>query len=158
MKPRLLAVLFLLMAPATASGQTLADQVVQIARRNACTKNIETRTGALQHNQWELLVSSAREFITNCLGVGLYIGHENEQEAYALADIAFGLDMQGKFEDSIPVSTRCVTVKPDAAFCFVEIGRALELLDRPLGARRAYEQAVNVGGYDRGKCVSNQIC
>jgi len=102
----------------------------------------------MNENQWDLLVSSAREFVANCLGVGLYLEHENEQEAYALADIAFGLDEQDKFEDSIPVSTKCVTVKPDAAFCFVEIGRALEGLGKPSGARQAYEKAISIGGYD----------
>ena len=140
-----------LVAPATASGQSVAEieaHAQKIARRNACTDNIGTRTFAMQHDQPELLVSSAREFIANCLGWGLYLGHENEQEAYALADIAFGLDEQGKFEDSIPVSTRCVTVKPDAAFCFVEIGRALEGLGRLSGARKAYEQTISIGGYD----------
>jgi S1-C subfamily serine protease len=70
-------------------------------------------------------------------------------EAAALADIAIGLNQQGKFDDAIPVLGRCVTVKPDAAFCYVELGQGLEGLGRPLDARKAYERAVSIGGYDQ---------
>ena len=108
-----------LVAPATASGQTLADKVEQIARRNACTDNIGTRTFAIQRNESQLLVSSAREFITNCLGFGLYPGHESEQEAYALWDIGSGLIEEGNFGDAVPVLQKCVAIKPcDVAYCF----------------------------------------
>ncbi|MGC1484671.1 MAG: trypsin-like peptidase domain-containing protein [Candidatus Acidiferrum sp.] len=128
----------------TASGQSLAE----VAQRRACTQITETRNGEMEHQQWEALVSSDREFIANCLGMGLYID-EKEVEAGALWDIAVGLNQQGKFEDSVPIATRCVTVKPDAAFCLVALGEALEGLGRPLDARRAYEQAISIGGYDQ---------
>lgn len=127
-------------APSTASGQSYAE----IAHRNDCTRNITARTDALNNKRWESLVSLARQFISNCLD--LY--RDNEPEAGALNDIAIGLNQQGKFDEAIPVSTRCTTAKPDAAYCFAELGAAFEGLGRLVDARKAFERAINIGGYD----------
>jgi S1-C subfamily serine protease len=129
------------LAPAIASGQNYAE----IVHRNECTRNIGARTDAQNNHQWESLVSLARQFIGNCLD--LY--QESMPESSALLDIAIGLDEQGKFDDAIPVLGRCVTVKPDAAFCYVELGQALEGLGKPQDARKAYERALSIGGYDQ---------
>jgi S1-C subfamily serine protease len=127
-------------APATASAQTYAD----ISHRNDCTRNINARTDALQRHQWDLLVSSARQYISNCHD--LFRG--NNEEVMALADIGVGLIEQGKFEDAFPILARCVTIKPDAAICFVHLGEALEGLRRTEDARKAYQQTISIGGYD----------
>jgi S1-C subfamily serine protease len=129
------------LAPAAASGQSSAE----IVHLNDCTRIVEARTDAMNHHQWEALVSLARQFISNCLD----LQRDSMPEAAALADIAIGLNQQGKFDDAIPVLGRCVTVKPDAAFCYVELGQGLEGLGRPLDARKAYERAVSIGGYDQ---------
>jgi S1-C subfamily serine protease len=129
------------LAPTTVSGQSYAGTV----HRNDCTRNINARTDALNNKRWESLVSLARQFIGNCLD--LY--RDSEPEAVALNDIAIGLNQQGKFDEAIPVLGRCVTVKPDAAYCYVELGQAFEGLGRPQDARKVYERAVSIGGYDQ---------
>jgi S1-C subfamily serine protease len=109
-----------------------------------CTRIMQTETEALKNDQWERLVAVARQNISMCHDL-----FRGDDEAGILADIAIGLNMQGKFEDSLPISMRCVTIKPDAAFCYENLGEALEGLGRPADARKAYEQAISIGGYDR---------
>jgi S1-C subfamily serine protease len=72
-----------------------------------------------------------------------------DEEPLALWDIGYGLAMHGSFDDAVPVLVRCVTLKPDAAYCFEGLGEALEGLGRLEDAKRAYEQAINIGGYDQ---------
>ncbi len=140
MKLRLLAVLFLLVAPVTVSGQSTAE----IVQRQVCTQNMETRTTAMEYHQWGLLISAAREFIANCLD--LDTGHSGEADA--LSDIGNGLIEEENFGDAVPVLQRCVTIKSDAAYCFASLGEAFLGVGRIEDARSAYERAVNIGGYD----------
>lgn len=121
-------------------GQSYAD----IAHRMECTKNIEARTSAQQRQQWELLVSLARQYVSFCLD--LHGGPQDEADA--LSDEAIGLIEQRQFADAIPISQRCATVKPDAAFCYTNMGEAFLGLNRLSDARQAYEHAVSIGGYD----------
>jgi S1-C subfamily serine protease len=98
----------------------------------------------MQRQQWALLVSSARWFLTNCRD--LLAG---DAEASTLSMIGIGLTQQGNFDDAVPVLVRCVTIKPDAAYCFEDLGEALAGLGRFGDARKAYEQAISIGGYDQ---------
>ncbi len=134
------AFLFLAIMPKTLTGQTWAN----VAHRNECTQNIEARTSAQNGKQWGLLVSLARQYISSCLDLDR--GHEGE--AFALSDVAIGLIEQRKFEEAIPISQRCAAVKPDAAFCYVNMGEALLGLGKNIEARQAYQLAVSIGGYD----------
>jgi len=129
-----------LAVPATASGQSIAE----VVQRRACTKNVETRTSAMERHQWEILVSSARDFIANCLA----LDNDHRGEADALADIGNGQIEQGKFDDAVPVLQRCVAIKPDAAYCFASLGEAFLGVGRIEDARSAYEQAISIGGID----------
>ena len=129
------------LAPATASGQSYAE----IVHRNECTRISNAASDAMNHHQWESLVSLARQFVGNCLD----LSRDSKPEAELLNEIAIGLDEQGKFDEAIPVLTRCVTVKPDAAYCFAELGAAFEGLCRLVDARKAFERALNIGGYDQ---------
>jgi S1-C subfamily serine protease len=122
---------------AETSGQSYQDHI------DVCTRITEAATSALQHEQWELLVSLERSNVTHCRD--LFSG---DQEASSLSDIVIGLTEQSKFEEAIPFGVRCITLKPDAAFCYVDLGEAFEGLGRIEDARSAYEQAVSVGGYD----------
>jgi len=129
------------LAPATASGQSYAEMV----RMNDCNKNMNAQTDALNHQQWVLLVSLGRQYIGNCLDVY----RDVKDEATTLDFIGIGLNNQGKFDDAIPVLGRCVTVKPDAAYCYADLGAALEGLGRLVDARKAFERAISIGGYDQ---------
>jgi len=127
------------MAPSTTSGQSYTNA----GHVDDCNRIVQIETDALKSQQWERLVSAARQNISMCHDL-----FQGDQEADTLANIAIGLNMQGKFEDSIPISMRCVTLKPDSAFCYVNLGEALEGSGRPADARKAYEQAISIGGYD----------
>ena len=91
------------------------------------------------------IVSLGRQFIGSCLD--LY--SDNKVEATALDEIGIGLYQQGKLDEAIPLLERCVTVKPDAAYCYTDLGAALEMLGRLPDARKAYERAISIGGYDQ---------
>jgi len=69
---------------------------------------------------------------------------DRKMEVSALWSIAVGFNGQGKFEEALPVLERCVTVKPDAADCYV--GESFEGLGRLVEARKAYERAISIGG------------
>jgi len=112
---------------------------------NDCNKNMNAQTDALNHQQWVLLVSLGRQYIGNCLDVY----RDVKDEATTLDFIGIGLNNQGKFDDAIPVLGRCVTVKPDAAYCYADLGAALEGLGRLVDARKAFERAISIGGYDQ---------
>jgi S1-C subfamily serine protease len=127
--------------PSTASGQSYGD----VAHRNDCTRITNAATDSLNRHQWESLVSLERQFVGNCLD----LSRDSNPEAAALNDIAIGLDQQSKFDEAIPVLGRCVTVKPDAAYCYAELGAAFEGLGRTQDARKAYEKAISIGGYDQ---------
>lgn len=137
---RPLALVFLLVAPAAVSGQNIAD----IAQREACTKNIERRTSLEKNGPWDQLASSAREWLTFCLPFDT--GHN--LEANTLSDLGHALTEQSNFEDAVPVLQRCINVKPDAAFCYVDLGEAFLGLNRLSDAKKAYKQAISIGGYD----------
>jgi S1-C subfamily serine protease len=123
-------------APVAASGQSsqhLED----------CTRLMKAQTSASQSKQWQLLVSASRSFLTNCRDL-----FDEHSEEIALYYIGVGLSGQGNFEDAVPVLVRCVTIKPDAAGCFLRLGEALEELGKTEDARKAYQQAISIGGYD----------
>ena len=156
------------MVPSATSGQSLED---------SCLKNISVRTSAIEHKQWELLVSTAREFMSNCLTVD----GGAEAQARALRHIGFGLneqgkfadavpiwkrcvkikpdaedcwdflaealDKQGEFEDVVPTLNRCVTINPDSAQCWVDLGIALDRAGRKSEAKKAYEQTISTVSY-----------
>jgi hypothetical protein len=130
--------------PTSASGQSVAD---------SCIKNTGVRANAMEQKQWGRLVSTAREFMSSCLTVD----GGAEAQAHALSDMGTGLNEQGKFEDAVPILKRCVTIKPDAAYCWVELGRALERVGRPSEARKAYEQTISIGGYDEDSAASIEL-
>jgi S1-C subfamily serine protease len=127
--------------PSTASGQSYGG----VAHVNDCTRITNAATDSLNRHQWESLVSLGRQFVGNCLD----LSRDSNPEAAALNDIAIGLDQQGKFDEAIPVLGRCVTIKPDAAYCYAELGAAFEGLGRTQDARKAYEKAISIGGYDQ---------
>ncbi len=166
------------MVPTTASGQSHSGY---------CAENRNERLNAFEQKQWGLLVSKAREFMSNCLTVD----GGAEAEASALFDIGFGLKKQGKFEeavpilrrcttvkpddthcltylaealdkqgefgDVVPILKRCVTIKPDEAGCWVDLGIALDQAGRASDARQAYEQAISIGGYTEANAAAIEL-
>ena len=77
-------------APSTASGQSYGE----IVHRNECTRISNAASDAMNHHQWESLVSLARQFVGNCLD----LSRDSKPEAELLNEIAIGLDEQGKFD------------------------------------------------------------
>jgi S1-C subfamily serine protease len=124
------------LVPATASAQSYQHI-------DECTRLMNAETSALQHKQWELLVSTARSNLTNCRDL-----LSGDLEASSLSDIGTGLNELGKFDEAIPILVRCITLMPDAAFCHVDLGETFEGLGRFADARKAYERAISIGGYD----------
>ena len=112
---------------------------------NACIENWNARTVAAQNKQWEQLVSLAREYISRCLQFSPETRIQGE--ATSLTDIATGLQQQGKDEEVIPITNRCVAIQPDAVECWALMGQSFEGLGKLSDARRAYEQAIGIGGY-----------
>ena len=166
------------MFPSATSGQSL---------KASCLENREARLNAWEQKQWELLVSTARAFMSMCLTVDGGV----EAQSSALRDIGFGLkkqgkfadavpiwkrcvkikpddaecwsylaealDEQGEFEDVVPTLKRCVTIKPDAAGCWVDLGIALDRAGRTAEARKAYEQAISIGGFTEGNAAAIEL-
>src|SRR5579863_4872159 len=112
-----LSLAFLICINCEASPAAPAQSYQRIAQ---CTANNNAQTEALQRQQWALLVSSARWYLTNCRDL-----LEGDAEALTLSMIGTGLTQQGNFDDAVPVLVRCVTIKPDAAYCFEVLGEAL---------------------------------
>jgi S1-C subfamily serine protease len=126
------------MAPAAASAQ-------DYRHINECKANTNSQTQAMQRGDYALTVSLARWILTNCRD--LFRGPDDE--ALMLWGLSYGLLGQGNFEDAIPIAERCVTIKPDAADCFVSLGSAFQGLGRFVDARKAWERAISIGGYDQ---------
>lgn len=108
-----------------------------------CIANQNTRAQALQNREWQLLASSARWYLTYCRDQ-----FSGDEEPSTLSDLGIALTQQGKSEDAIPILEKCAAIKPDAAYCFTDLGLAFEDLGRMEDARKAYQQAISIGGYD----------
>jgi S1-C subfamily serine protease len=126
------------MVPAAASAQNYQHI-------NECRANTNSQTQAMQRGDYSLTVSLARWILTNCRD--LFRGPDDE--ALMLWGLSYGLLGQRNFEDAIPIAERCVTIKPDAADCFVSLGSAFQGLGRFVDARKAWERAISIGGYDQ---------
>jgi S1-C subfamily serine protease len=122
------------MVPA-ASGQSHQE----IVHEKDCANARNTSINASNHQKWDLLVYSARQYISNCRDL-----FQDGDEALFLDEIGLGLDSQKKFEDAFLVLARCVKIKPDYAPCFAEMGDALVGLGDLVSARSAYERALAI--------------
>jgi len=121
---------------------------------NDCTNALQAETRAMERDEESAqLVYWARWNLSNCRD--LFRGPEDE--ASVLSDLERGLIEQHNFEDAIPIAQRCITIKPDAAYCFVDLGEAFLGLGRIGDARKAYEQAVSIGGYDNVNAAAIKV-
>jgi S1-C subfamily serine protease len=98
----------------------------------------------MKNQQWELLVSLGRQQISECRD--LFRGN---MEAEELSGIGLALNELKRFDEATPILSRCVALNPDAAYCYEELGEALQGMGRLMDARKAYERAISIGGYDR---------
>ena len=141
---------------------TLAAPPQDLWHIQTCTAYIKEQTKALNNKQWDRLVTIARTYLTECKNL-----IDPDEEASALDMIVTGLIEQEKFADALPLSRRCIAIKPDAAYCYFDMGRAyeelgLDMIDNPYfdmrqasealgqiqGALEAYRKAIDIGGYD----------
>lgn len=164
------------MVPTSASAQSYSGY---------CTKIRQDGLDALDQKQWELVVSKGREFMSTCqdvgtetaahvlfeIGFGLKKQGKFEEavpifrrcttvkpdDTHCLTYLAEALDKLGEFEEVVPILTRCVTIKPDEAGCWVDLGIALDQAGRASEARKAYEQAISIGGFTEENAASIEL-
>jgi len=125
-------------------SKALGQSYVSTEQIHRCTKLGEAESDAMKNQQWELLVSLGRQQISECRD--LFRGN---MEAEELSGIALGLVMLGRFDESMPIALRCISVNSDAAYCYEILGEALEGVGKLTEARKAYERAISIGGFDR---------
>ena len=164
------------MVPTSASAQSHSGY---------CTKIRHERLNAFEQKQWGLVVSKGREFMSTCqdggaeaeanvlfdIGFGLKKQGKFEEavpilrrcttvkpdDTHCLTYLAEALDKQGEFEEVVPILKRCVTIKPDEAGCWVDLGIALDQAGRASDARKAYEQAISIGGYTEANAAAIEL-
>jgi S1-C subfamily serine protease len=114
-----------------------------------CSEFAEAENSAMHARNWEQIVATARKDMTLCRDI-----MDAEQQAITLNMIAAGLYHLGHFEDVIPIAQRCVSLKPDAANCFYNLGLAYEQLGRIDEAIAAHTKAIAVGSYDAASAAT----
>lgn len=163
------------MLPIATSGQSL---------ERICANIHGDRLTAKQQKQWGLLVSKGRDFMSNCLTVNggaeaeasalFDIGYGLTKQAkfdeavpifrrcatvkpddtYCLTYLAEALDKEGEFGEELTVLNKCVTTKPDEAGCWVDLGIALDEVGKVTDARKAYQQAISIGGFSENNAAA----
>jgi tetratricopeptide (TPR) repeat protein len=78
-------------------------------------------------------------------------------DADCLTYLAEALDKEGEFGEELTVLNRCVTTKPDEAGCWVDLGIALDEVGRATDAKKAYQQAISVGGFTEGNAAAIEL-
>ena len=125
------------LTPSRASAQNYQHQF-------ECGQRAESGTQAWANQQWDLMVSSIRWYLSNCRDL-----LKGDDEAGYVAEIGIGLAEQHKLEDAIPLFERCVALKPDSALCFLWLGKIFKALDNIEDARKSFEKVISIGGYDQ---------
>lgn len=115
----------------------------EVRHIEACNSLRSEQASAIDSRQWERLIAAAREFLSYCKD-----RMDTEDEASALDSISIGLNGLEKYEDALPLLRRCLAVKPDAAYCFTDMGESYEGLGLMEDARKSYRSAIAIGGYD----------
>lgn len=136
-------------------AEVLSGQNIRYSH-NACADLVkhwpQQQNSAVDSKYWEQVVAAAREFLTHCKD------RINEQEeAATLWKISVALDHLGKYEDALPLTRRCAAIKPDAAYCFTEMGQSFEGLGRQQDAIESYRGAIAIGGYDEVNALSIEL-
>jgi S1-C subfamily serine protease len=144
-----MAVLLCLICPASARAQDSERRVCRtdycFHHQDECVALEGQEIDAHRNKQWDRVVALSREYLTVCRD----LVDGPEKEAIMLANISFGLNRLQRYEDALPISKRCVALKPDFAECFDDMRESLEGLGRPKEAMNAYKEALAVGGYDK---------
>lgn len=100
---------------------------------------------AERRRQFERVVAIQRELLSVCRDL---LREDSYQEALALHKLGRGLYGLEKFDDAVTIFKRCTAVKPDAAFCFYEMGITFLALRQRQEAVDAFKRAIAIGGYD----------
>ena len=165
-------------APANASGQGHSE---------LCMENMRERSNAIDQKQWTLLISKAREYMSYCLvqdgeteaeasalfeiGYGLTKQAKFDEavpifrrcatvrpdDTNCLTNLAEALDKEGEFGEELTVLNKCVTTKPDEAGCWVDLGIALDEVGKATDARKAYQQAISIGGFTENNAAAIEL-
>lgn len=154
MRPVTVLCILVLAAALPAHAQ---DQSLQHMQR--CTELLErlnahegVNRGETPPLLWEDMVFTGRIYLSLCrdqmdYGPGGLAGRART-EATILNDIGVSLHNLGKYDDAIPVLQRCVSVNPDAAPCWTNMGLSFVELNKLEEARDSFRRAVAIGGYD----------
>lgn len=113
-----------------------------------CTELIKRGTYALQNDQNQLLVDVGREYLSYCKGI------DPGMEPYILSDIGTGLIGLKQYDDAVPVLRQCLTLAPDSAGCWLQLGDATLYLGKIQEAKQYYEKVVEIGGTTEHNAVA----
>ena len=109
-----------------------------------CVKLSNRQWDAIKREQWQPLVDSGREWMQYCAGFS-----PTQDQVMTLTFISTGLVALGHYDDAVPVARRCVSLQSDNASCWYIMGEALVQLGDIKGAKIAFRQAVDSGGFDK---------
>src|SRR5579859_2006327 len=98
-----------------------------------CTELILKSTRELKDEQWQALISTAQLYMGMCKEVGT-----KEDQVETLGEIGLGLTELHQYTDAIPVLRRCVSLDPEATFCWVNLGFSYWQLGKIENARACF--------------------
>ena len=111
---------------------------------------------AINKQQWDTVAALERRYLSLCEDI-----MDTKTTAITLSILSESLTQLGlsklfsdaqaarsSFEDALPIAQHCAAVKPDGAYCYLEMGRALMGLHRYQEEAEALRKAIAVGGYD----------
>lgn len=126
-------------------GRLAAQSINEVQQ---CTELFKARTRAIQNQEWQVLIDSARKYLTFCGNMENMLRGLPNPEGIALAEIGTGLNELKQYDDAIPVMRRCTSLHPDQADCHFELGRALYYSKRVEEAKESINRCIQIGGYD----------
>ena len=113
----------------------------QSTHKEQCNQLLKRQTEASAGHQSDVLVSNGRELIANCSDI-----FPTTEQVGFLSTVGQGLIGLNQSQDAIPVLQKCVSMEPDFAPCWLELGIANENLGKIPEARDCYRKAIRIGG------------
>ncbi len=120
--------------------------------RRFCSDREYFQQRAIDEKQWDTVERAARDYIGYCEQYGGRRGIVRAHRSLLFAHIA-----QGKYQDAIPIASRCTRLDPDDAICHALKADALLKTGQPGLAKESADQAIAVGGYDENSVLGVRI-
>src|SRR5207237_7922889 len=84
-----------------------------------------------------------RQYLAECSDID-----SKKSQASSLYTIGRVLIEQNQADDAVSILQRCTAIDPDYAACWEELGDASASLGKTSEAKRFYQKAIDVGGFD----------